>query len=179
MYIKPLDRETYTDFELHYTFHTDEHYAVTVVSEKDRMRYELTRERYGTTRFLQNTDILYEDTFPNAEAYAVCEDGTDTVLGYLEVAFEEWNNRLRMTQLLVDEKARGKGVGTFLMNFVKDMAKERDYRVIVLETQNYNVPAIDFYRRSGFVFSGGNVYFYSNCDIEDDEVMLEMSYLVE
>ena len=62
---------------------------------------------------------------------------------------------------------------------IKDIAKEREYRIIVLEAQNYNVPAIDFYLSQGFKFCGGNVYFYSNEDIEDDEVMLEMAYLVD
>ena len=65
------------------------------------------------------------------------------------------------------------------MDFVKSAAKERDYRVIVLETQNYNLPAIDFYHTCGFRFCGGNTFFYSNSDIEDDEVMLEMAYLLD
>ena len=60
-----------------------------------------------------------------------------------------------------------------------DIAKEREYRMILLEAQNYNIPAIDFYRSQGFKFCGANVYFYSNEDIEDDEVMIEMAYLVE
>lgn len=84
-----------------------------------------------------------------------------------------------MTQLLVLPESRGKGVGRFLVDFVKATAKERDYRVIVLETQNYNLPAIDFTMPRGFRFCGGNTFFYSNSDIEDDEVMLEMSFLVD
>ena len=179
MYMKPLDKEQYTDFELHYHYVTNAHYRVEMTDTKEEMAYRLVREDYDAPAEKSNIDTLYQDYWTDAEAYAVCEDGTDEVLGYVEVAFEEWNNRLRMTQLLVNENSRGKGAGKFMVNFVKDMARERDYRVIVLEAQNYNIPAIDFYRSQGFRFCGGNVWFYSNIDIEDDEVMLEMSYLLD
>ena len=179
MTIKPLDKAKYTDFPLTYSYTTSEHYHVIMTDSHDEMAYRLVREPYDEPREEVNTDTLYQDYWTDAEAYAVYEDGTDRVLGYLEIAFEEWNNRLLMTQLLVLPESRGKGVGKFLVDFVKSIARERDYRVISLEAQNYNTPAIDFYRSQGFVFSGGNVYFYSNVDIEDDEVMLEMAYLLD
>lgn len=178
MTVIPLPKETYTDFELHYAFTTGAHYVPLVTDTPERMAYTLSREDYPTPRSITNTDILYEDTFPNAEAFAAVDDAGEP-LGYLELAFEEWNNRERVTQLLVNENARRQGVGKALIDFAKSVARERDYRVIVLETQNYNTPAIDFYRSQGFRFCGGNVFFYSNIDVEDDEVMLEMAYLVE
>lgn len=178
MHILPLDREKYDYFELHYSYTTTGHYKAAVVDSKDCMSYTLTRESYDAPRTEENTDTLFQDYWENPEAFAACdEDGT--VLGYVEFAPEEWNNRLRMTQLLVLPESRGKGVGRFLVDFVKATAKERDYRVIVLETQNYNLPAIDFYHACGFRFCGGNTFFYSNSDMEDDEVMLEMALLVD
>lgn len=179
MHIVPLAREEYEYFELHYAYVTAEHYAVRLSDEKGQMSLCFVREPYPEARSEENTDTLYQPYWENAEAYAVCDDATGEQLGYLEIATEEWNNRLRMTQLLVKPEYRGTGAGKFLMNYAKSIARERDYRVIVLETQNYNTPAIDFYRSQGFRFCGGNTYFYSNEDIEDDEVMLEMAYLVE
>ncbi len=178
LHMKPLDKKEYDYFELHYSYTTTAHYIPTVTSGKEEMCYRLIRTPYDAPRNEDNTDTLYQAYWDNAEAYAVCdEDGNE--LGYVEFATEEWNGRLRMTQLLVKPEHRGTGTGKFMMNFVKDIARERDYRIIVLETQNYNVPAIDFYLSQGFVFCGGNVYFYSNEDIEDDEVMLEMAFLAE
>lgn len=178
MHILPLSREQYDYFELHYEYTTLEHYVVSLTDEKDSMSYSFKRETYDTPRTEKNTDTLFQPYWDDPEAFAaVDEDGT--VLGYVEFSPEEWNARLRMTQLLVLPGNRGKGVGCFLVNFVKDTARERDYRVVVLETQNYNVPAIDFYRKCGFRFCGGNAYFYSNSDIQDDEVMLEMAYLLD
>lgn len=178
MHMSALDRENYDYFELHYRYTTAEHYTVAVGDGKDAMSLTLTREPYAVPRVMENTDTLYQDYWTDAEAYAVCGKSGE-VLGYVEFAPEEWNSRLRMTQLLVLPEYRGTGAGKFMVNFVKQTAAERGYRVIVLEAQNYNVPAIDFYRSQGFRFCGGNVYFYSNSDVEDDEVMLEMAYLVE
>ena len=178
MHILPLDRKKYDYFELHYSYTTPGHYKAVVSDSKEQMSYTLTRENYDAPRTEENTDTLFQDYWENPEAFAACDDN-GTVLGYVEFAPEEWNNRLRMTQLLVLPESRGKGVGRFLVNFVVAAAKERDYRVVVLETQNYNLPAIDFYHACGFRFCGGNTFFYSNSDIEDDEVMLEMSFLVD
>ena len=177
MEIKYLDKDSYDYFPLHYVYETDEHYEVSLKDGKDGMSYTLTRKPYGRVLKKENTDTLYQDTFPNAEAYAAVDESGNEC-GYVEFDTEEWNNRLRMTQLLVKPEYRGCGVGKFLVDFVKGVASEREYRIIVLETQNYNVPAIDFYRSQGFTFCGGNVYFYSNEDIDDDEVMLEMAFLL-
>lgn len=179
MHIIPLPKEQYDYFELHYTFTTKEHYCVELIQEKEEMSVRYIREKYDEPKDISNIDTLYQEYWQNAEAYAVCEDETEKILGYVEIASDEWNNRLRMTQLLVLPEARGKGAGRFLVDFVKGIAKEREYRIIVLEAQNYNTPAIDFYLASGFKFCGGNVYFYSNEDIEDDEIMLEMAYLID
>lgn len=179
MHIIPLDRKEYDYFELHYSYTTKEHYRVVLEQGKESMGVKYIREVYSEPREENNVDTLYQEYWDNAEAYAVCSDENDEILGYVEIATDEWNNRLRMTQLLVKPEARGTGAGKFMVNFVKDIAKEREYRIIVLEAQNYNVPAIDFYLSQGFKFCGGNVYFYSNEDIEDDEVMLEMAYLVD
>lgn len=179
MYIIPLPKEKYDYFELHYTYTTTGHYRVELDQGKETMGMKLVREDYSEPKDVSNTDTLYQEYWQNAEAYAVCEDETGKVLGYVEIATDEWNNRLRMTQLLALPEARGKGAGKFMVNFVKSIAAEREYRIIVLEAQNYNLPAIDFYLSQGFKFCGGNVYFYSNEDLEDDEVMLEMAYLVD
>lgn len=179
MHIIPLEKEKYDYFELHYSYTTNEHYKVSVLETKERFELNLERCAYSEPKIVENIDTLYQDYWENAEAYGVCDDESGEILGIFEFAAEEWNNRLRMTQLLAKPEHRGKGVGKFMVDFVKSVARERDYRVIVLETQNYNTPAIDFYRSQGFKFCGGNTYFYSNTDIEDDEVMLEMSFLLD
>ena len=46
------------------------------------------------------------------------------------------------------------------MEAVADEAKEANLRVIVCETQNTNVPAIEFYRKVGFEIEGIDLSYY-------------------
>lgn len=179
MKIIPLPKEKYDYHELHYSYVTEGHYRVTADGSRDEYRVSLVREKYDSPKAVSNIDTLYQEYWQNCEAYGVCGEDDDSILGYVEIASDEWNNTLRMTQLLVDTTKRGQGVGKFMVDFVKSVAVEREYRIILLEVQNYNLPAIDFYMSQGFGFCGGNMYFYSNTDLEDDEVMLEMAFLVE
>ena len=129
MHIIELPKEKYDYFELHYSYTTREHYKVELCSNKDIMSLVYTRQSYEEPKKVENTDTLYQDYWVNAEAYAVCDDASEEILGYVEIASDEWNNRLRMTQLLVKNEARGKGAGKFLVDFVKGIAKEREYKI--------------------------------------------------
>ena len=97
MRIIPLEREKYDYYELHYSYDTDYHYTVDVKSTAAEMGMILKREKYAETRHVENTDTLYQDYWTGARAFAVCPDGSDEHIGYVEIATEEWNNRLRMS----------------------------------------------------------------------------------
>ncbi len=172
-----LDREKYDYYPLCYEYETNEYYSVARKSDKNQMSLEFSRKPLKETLKFSNTDTLFQDYWQNPEAYAIEIDGI--LAGILELDFEEWNSRVRLTQLLVDKKYRKMGIGKALMNFAKNLATEQGYRILVLETQNTNVPAIDFYFSQGFEFCGSNVFFYSNDDIGENEVMLEMAFLID
>ena len=172
--IVELDRKEYDYFELHYHYETDEYYKVTSNSTKQNMSVSFDRVKFPEKVVYDNTDTLFQEYWNNPRAFGVKDDNGEMV-AFLEFDTEEWNNRLVMTQLLVKEECRGKGVGRMLVDFVKDFAVKEDYRIITLETQNTNIPAIDFYFKMGFAFCGSNIFFYSNDDIGENEVMLEMA----
>ena len=172
--IVELDRKEYDYFELHYHYETKEYYQVTTQSTKEHMGISFDRCSFHEKVVYDNTDTLFQEYWNNPRAFGV-KDDNGQLIAFLEFDTEEWNNRLIMTQLLVKEECRGKGVGRMLMDFVKDFAVKEDYRIITLETQNTNIPAIDFYFKMGFTFCGSNIFFYSNDDIGENEVMLEMA----
>lgn len=172
--IVELDRKEYDYFELNYSYRTKEYYKVSSISTKEKMGVEFERCSFDEERLYENTDTLFQEYWNNPRAFGVRDDD-GSIIAYLEFDTEEWNNRLVMTQLLVKNECRGKGVGRMLVDFVKDFAAREDYRIITLETQNTNIPAIDFYFRMGFRFCGSNIFFYSNDDIGENEVMLEMA----
>ncbi len=177
MEIISLDRKEYDYFPLHYHYVTSEYYKVASCCGKEGFGVSFERQRFEQEVVYDNTDTLFQEYWNNPRAYGVRDDD-GSIVAYLEFDTEEWNNRIIMTQLLVDESQRGRGIGRMLFDFIKDYAKNEDYRVITLETQNTNVPAIDFYLKMGFTFCGTNLFFYSNDDIGENEVMLEMAYLL-
>ena len=57
-------------------------------------------------------------------------------IGWVELRYQRWNNRMRVWEFLVKKGFRGKGVGTFLMNRAVEVAIEKGARMVVLETQS-------------------------------------------
>lgn len=71
----------------------------------------------------------------------------ERLLGYVEGAPEGWNNRYRISNICIfEENARGKGLGTLLMQAIQRAAEAAGARMIVLETQTCNENAIAFYQ---------------------------------
>jgi ribosomal protein S18 acetylase RimI-like enzyme len=65
------------------------------------------------------------------------------------------------------------------MQLVCATAKRAGCRVVVCETQNTNVPAIDFYRKVGFEIGGIDLSYYSNEDVENGEVAIFMKRKID
>ena len=92
-----------------------------------------------------------------------------------ECAAESWNNRFRITNLLVFEGFRGRGIGKRLIQRAEEAAKARGARMLILETQTCNRKAVDFYLAIGFRPIGFDLFCYSNRDPDMEEVRLEMA----
>jgi GNAT superfamily N-acetyltransferase len=67
----------------------------------------------------------------------VAENGGKGV-GWLELGYERWNNRMRVREFSVEEAFRRKGIGALLMGHAVKVAKEKEARMLVLETQSCN-----------------------------------------
>lgn len=89
----------------------------------------------------------------------------NVMLGFIICEEMDWNNSLFIENILVAESQRGKGIGTQLLQHVLQLAKKKKIRMVELETQNTNVPAITFYHKQGFKMSGVNLKHY---DPKDD-----------
>lgn len=103
----------------------------------------------------------------------------DKLVGFIETSKEEWNSRLRVSNILIEKEYRHLKIGTKLMGRVKKYAKDNGFRQIVLETQSCNVNAIKFYLKNGFSIIGLDAYSYSNEDIEKHEVRMELGYIIK
>ncbi len=178
MIIRELPKESYEDYVLHYTYTSDSHYRVQLSENENGFSFTFTKEKLPELLNRDCFDTLFQPYWSGASAYGVFEtEASAQPVAVLELAREEWNNRLVITQLLVNEDKRGNGIGKMLIDKTIEIAKEEDFRLITLETQTCNIPAIEFYKKCGFKFAGTNLHFYSNDDISENEVMIEMVML--
>jgi GNAT superfamily N-acetyltransferase len=88
------------------------------------------------------------------DARVLIAEGSDgSVLGWIHV----FGNRILVSDpdaeiggLVVDEAARGRGVGSALMASAEAWAKERGYRVVSVRSNVIRVEAHEFYKSKGY-----------------------------
>jgi ribosomal protein S18 acetylase RimI-like enzyme len=85
-----------------------------------------------------------------------------------------WNNSLHIEDIEVSPEHRGHGIGRMLLKKAVESAGTMKARVITLETQNTNYPAIRFYRKNGFEIDCIDLSLYTNEDAERGEVAIIM-----
>lgn len=128
--------------------------------------------------FKKPIEKSFEDTFfgewlENPIAYGAFEN--NKLIGYVEGSIESWNNRFRISNICIfDKTKRNLGIGTKLINIMLEVAKSFKARMVVLETQTCNESAIAFYKKYGFEIIGFDLYSYSNDDLGNHEVRIEM-----
>lgn len=155
-----------------FTYETNEYYDFEIKNTE----FKLVRKKLKQP-ILKSFDFnLMEDWLEKPILYGAFEE--DKILGFIELSKESWNQRMRITNLYVNEGYRHQHIGTLLMNQAKQEAYLQQCRSLVLETQSCNTKAIDFYFASGFQIIGFDLQCYSNEDIQKKEVRIEMGYIV-
>ena len=86
-------------------------------------------------------------------AWIIC-DG-ERPIGYavltLGFSFEYGGRDAFLDELYVDKKYRGRGIGRETMEFVETEAREMGVNAVHLEATRGNEPALELYRRTGYV----------------------------
>ena len=102
---------------------------------------------------------------------------------YYDVIYEDnsegWSNRLRVWDILLEKEYRRFGYGKLLMDKAKEIAKNKELRLVILETQTCNYKAIEFYKAQGFKFVGTDLTCYSNNDVENKDVRIELGFFLK
>lgn len=173
MQITLLDKNKYKDFTLEFKYTSKYYYDIEVEAE-EIFSIKLVKKTFDKEKTKSFTGNLYDEWLENPYAFMLTDNGKP--LGYLEVDIESWNNRLRISELLILEEYRYLGYGSILIDKAKEIAKEKNAREIILETQSCNSKAIDFYIKNGFSVNGIDLSCYSNDDISKKEVRLEMVF---
>jgi GNAT superfamily N-acetyltransferase len=82
--------------------------------------------------------------------WAYVAEEENLVLGFAlyYIRYSTWKGqRMYLEDILVTEEARGKGIGTLLMDQLIAEAKEKKFSGIVWQVLEWNEPAINFYKK--------------------------------
>lgn len=156
---------------------TREYYDISVERRVDGFVMEMKKQPFPqpvthTPEEYDFPDRLYEPHWEKACAHGIVQG--KKLMAAVETAPEEWSNRLRVTELWVDESLRRRGIGHALMGLAKEQARREGRRALILETQSCNVNAIGFYLHEGFTLIGFDACCYSNNDLKRKEVRVEL-----
>jgi GNAT superfamily N-acetyltransferase len=98
--------------------------------------------------------------------WAFVAEENNTIIGFAlyYIRYSTWKGqRMYLEDLVVTEKARGKGVGKLLLDALITEAKEKKLNGIVWQVLEWNEPAINFYKKYYNANMDGE---WINCSIE-------------
>lgn len=154
-------------------YETDTIFVVSSIEMSDSFEFNLREKKQHYKKIWETNE---EDI---AELNQVIEQGhsfgafdEDQLVGWIICDYREWNNSLFIENLLVSEQFRGQNIGRLLIKNVNRKARELQCRIVELETQNTNFPAIKFYQKAGFLLTGINTKLYN----DSSETALFMSF---
>lgn len=144
---------------------TDKILAVSFVEYSGSFEFILREKKLTYTKIWEtNSNGLDElnEIIAKGNSFGAFESGKLT--GWIICDHRTWNNSFYIENILISEEFRRNGTGAQLIKNAVREAKNLNCRVIELETQNTNYPAIQFYRRLGFGITGINTRLYENSD---------------
>lgn len=160
----------------HNGYTTDERYVVSSIEFGGSFEFILKEKSLPYHKIWETTSEDLE------ELNTIIEQGNsfgafvnEELAGWIICEQRTWNNSFYIENILVNEKYRRQGIGIKLIKSAIKEARKLNSRVIELETQNTNYPAIQFYRRMGFNITGLNTRLYEN----PEEIALFMTLDIE
>jgi ribosomal protein S18 acetylase RimI-like enzyme len=159
-----------------FTYESDFYYDVHIKQIAGNWQISLELKSFEKTFYKEMEVDIFQDYKPELECYSVLLNSKE--IGMVAFNHEKWNNVVRIWDLYLNPANQGKGIGKKVMDLVKERAIQLQVRAIVLETQTSNYNAIRFYLKNGFSLIGLDTINYTNQDIKNKEVRIEMGYLL-
>ncbi len=157
--------------KLDYSFETDRIYAVRVqgsLAQGDaashvHLSFELLETPIDPP--LYKSFQVFAGNLAEVEAKLSCAQGGYIALANSKAAgvilLNEGERAVaRIENIIVDRHFRRYGIGSLLLSCASDWARKRGCWAIVLETQNVNYPAIQFYLRNSLEVWSINLHYY-------------------
>ena len=99
-----------------------------------------------------------------AEAFLIAEI-SERPVGYLKMSAEKESSVLKVTDLVVSAPMRRQGIASGLLLAGLNLAVNRNFRIVMLEMQSKNDPAIAMAAKLGFSFCGFRDHYFPNQEL--------------
>ena len=164
-----LSPEEYRGYPLRFRYVTDRIYEV----DCRENGFLLTLAPLAAPTEKSFTDELFAPWLEEPVALGAFQG--DTLAGVAEGSREAWHDVFRVSNILVEEPFRRRGLGGALLERMVAHARTLPgCRGVILETQTCNYPAICFYQKHGFSLSRIDIREYSNQDIQNREARIDL-----
>ena len=144
-------------------YETDKIFTVSTIEIGSSFEFNLREKNQLYKKVWETNDEDIDDLneiIEQGNSFGAFEDGE--LIGWAICDFRKWNNSLFIENILIDEKFRGQNIGKLLIKNINRKARELQCRLVELETQNTNYPAIKFYQKTGFMITGINTKLYKD-----------------
>ena len=177
--IVQLEQEEWQGYELPFHYISEHYYDVSIDHTRDGINVAFVKQKFPIPyeKMPDEHEKLFQPWWTDIRSWGVIDNGK--LIAAIETSVEEWSNRLRVTELWVDENYRHQGIAGALMDKAIGRAKSEKRRAVILETQSCNSGAISFYLNYGFSLIGFDACAYQNNDIARREVRIEMAMFFE
>lgn len=175
MEIKTLEKLTYNptlNWGLN-GYETNKIFAISTIEIENSFEFNLREKNQYYKKVWETNDEDIDDLneiIQQGNSFGIFKDGE--LIGWAICDFREWNNSLFIENILISEKFRGQNIGKLFIKNINRKARELQCRLVELETQNTNYPAIKFYQNAGFAITGINTKLYK----DSTETALFMSF---
>ena len=124
---------------------------------------EVRLPRSISVAYPRNPFVLSDDWTKRSMVYTALLD--QDVVGYVSLLERGMDSTVSVTDLVVNSANRHQGVGSALLTAAQDWAAARSLRLIILEMQSKNLPAIRLSQKFGYEFCGYNDHYYLTQDV--------------
>ena len=125
-----------------------------------RLKHTELKSEYSLKIYSNSNEDIerYNKLIPEGNSFGAYDE--NKLIGFVISEKRNWNNSLWIEMIQVAKDYRGKGTGSELLKSLENQAASEKFRIIDIETQNTNVPAINFYRKNGYELTGLNLSLY-------------------
>lgn len=181
MKLKELKKLTKKDLERFgfNGYQTDKIYRVKKRTQGNSLSIIIDKEKLKETyikEWNQTKDSLTYFNEVIKQGFSIGAYQNNQLVGFALIGYYGWNQSMWIENIRVAESYHGNGIGKKLIEKAIERSSLKGARILGLETQSTNYPAIEFYKKCGFEISGVDFARYPQRENDRKQVAILMQF---